>query len=374
MASNTMTPRAPITPTVARTLAMGRATSVGTKRYRKRFAARRPADFYREVHGLSISSLGLGSYLGEPSDADDACYFETATLALEHGINVLDTAINYRCQRSERAFGAAIAGALEQRTMARDEMVICTKGGYLALDGTMPASREEYQAYLEREYFDRGTMSPEDVVGGAHCMAPRFLADQVGRSRRNLGVETIDVYYLHNPEQQLEAVSRDRFLARLREAFVALEDRVTRGDIARYGVATWNGLRVPPGTKQHLSLAELVQVAREAGGDDHHFRVVQLPVNLAMTEAVRLATQAMDDGRTVPVLHAAAELGLSVVASATLMQGQLTSGLPSALAEAFPSARSDAQRALAFVRELPVATGLVGMKSREHLEENLGLR
>jgi aryl-alcohol dehydrogenase-like predicted oxidoreductase len=373
MGSNIMSPHAAIVPTVARPLAMGRATSVGTKRYRKRHAPLRTAEFYRDLDGVAVSALGLGSYLGDPTDADDVAYMETAAHALELGVNVLDSAINYRCQRSERALGAAIARTLELRIAARDEMLVCTKGGYVALDGAMPASREAYQEYLEREYFERGIMAPEDVVGGAHCMAPRFLADQVGRSRRNLGVETIDVYYLHNPEQQLDAVSRERFLARLHEAFAALEDRVKRGDIARYGVATWNGLRVPPGTRGHLSLAELVRVAREAGGDAHHFRVVQLPINLAMTEGVRLATQALDDGRTVPALHAAAELGLSVVGSATLMQGQLTRDLPAALADAFPSARSDAQRALAFVRELPIATGLVGMKCRQHLEENLGL-
>lgn len=368
-----MSPRAAVTPTVARPLAMGRATSVGTKRYRKRHAPLRTPEFYRDLDGVLVSALGLGSYLGDPTDADDAAYMETAAHALELGVNVLDSAINYRCQRSERALGAAIARALELRTAARDEMLVCTKGGYVALDGTMPASREAYQEYLEREYFERGIMAPEEVVAGAHCMAPRFLVDQVGRSRRNLGVETIDLYYLHNPEQQLDAVSRERFLARLHEAFTALEDRVKRGDIARYGVATWNGLRVPPGTRNHLSLAELVRVATEAGGDAHHFRVVQLPVNLAMTEGVRLATQVLADGRSVPALHAAAELGLSVVGSATLMQGQLTRGLPPAVADAFPSARSDAQRALAFVRELPIATGLVGMKSRQHLEENLGV-
>ena len=368
-----MLPRATIIPAVTRALAMGRATSVGTRRYRKRHAVRSAPEGFRELDGLTISALGLGTYLGEPTDADDAGYLDTATHAIAQGVNVLDSAINYRCQRSERALGAALARALDARNAARDEIVVCTKGGYLALDGAMLPSREAYQQYLEREYFDRGTMAPEDVVAGAHCMAPRFLADQIGRSRRNLGVETIDLYYLHNPEQQLDAVSRERFLGRVREAFVMLEDRVKRGDIARYGVATWNGLRVPPGTRSHLSLAELVRVAREAGGDDHHFRAVQLPVNLAMTEAVRLPTQVLDDGRTLPVLHAAAELGLSVVASATLMQGQLTQGLPAALADAFPAAKSDAQRALSFVRELPVATALVGMKRREHLEENLGL-
>jgi aryl-alcohol dehydrogenase-like predicted oxidoreductase len=359
---------------MARTLVMGRATPAGTRRFGKRHAEQLPDGFYRELDGLTVGALGLGTYLGAPDDADDERYVQTAAHALARGVNVLDTAINYRCQRSERAVGAALALALERRVASRDEIAICTKGGYVPLDGTPPATREAYQDYLEREFFERGLMSPEDVVGGGHCLAPRFLTDQVGRSRRNLGLETLDVYYLHNPEQQLDAISRDRFLGRMREAFLLLEDRVKRGHVARYGIATWEGLRAAPGARQHVSLAELVTLAREAGGDDHHFRVVQLPVNLAMTEAVRLANQRLHDGRTVPLLHAAQELGLSVVASASLMQAQLTRDLPAAVVDAFPDARTDAQRALSFLRQLPLAVGLVGMRSAEHLEENLGAR
>ena len=361
-------------PTPARTLVMGRATPAGTKRYRKRLVERVADGFFRELDGLAVGVLGLGTYLGECSDAEDERYVETVASAVARGVNVLDTAVNYRCQRSERALGAGLAQALERRTVSRDEIVVCSKGGFIALDGSAPTTREEYRDYLEREYFERGLMSPDDVVGGGHCLASRFLADQIGRSRRNLGLETIDVYYLHNPEQQLDAIPRERFLGRMRDAFVLLEDRVRRGDIARYGIATWDGLRAAPGARHHLSLADLVALAREVGGEHHHFRALQLPVNLAMTEAIRLPTQRLADGRTVPLLHAAAELGIAVVASATLMQAQLTRDLPDALRDAFPDARTDAQRAHAFVRELPIAVGLVGMRSVEHLEENLGLR
>jgi aryl-alcohol dehydrogenase-like predicted oxidoreductase len=75
----------------------------------------------------------------------------------------------------------------------------------------------------------------------------------------------------------------------------------------------------------------------------------------------------------VPVLDAARDLGLSVMASATLMQSQLAANLPAAVRELFPSLATDAQRAVAFVRSLPgVTTALVGMKQRAHVEENLG--
>jgi aryl-alcohol dehydrogenase-like predicted oxidoreductase len=184
-------------------------------------------------------------------------------------------------------------------------------------------------------------------------------------------VRTIDVFYLHNPGQQLAGVSTEDLRVRLRGAFVMLEEAVVRGEIGVYGCATWDELRVMPDAKGHVSLEDMVSLARDVGGDGHHFRVVQLPINLAMTEAARLATQPIA-GTLVPALAAANNLGLTVVASATLMQSRLTSGLPPALAEAFPGCTTDAQRALSFVRTLPgVTSALVGMRRAEHVEENL---
>lgn len=321
-----------------------------------------------------MASIGLGSYLGECSSADDARYRTTAARALALGVNLLDSAINYRCQRSERALGEALARSVRDGTVERDEVVVCTKGGYIPFDGTAPADRDAYRAYLAREYYERGIMRPEDVVGEGHCMAPGFLADQLARSRANLGLATIDVYYLHNPEQQLDAVEPSVVRDRMRAAFALLEERCGAGEVGCYGCATWDGLRVPPGERGHISLAELVEIAREAGGDEHRLRVVQLPINLAMSEAVRVPTQQLPGGRMATLLEAASELGISVVASATLLQQRLARGLPDAARAALPGGlRTDAQRAIAFVRSLPVVSaGLVGMRSVSHLEENLG--
>ena len=342
-------------------------------RYAARFQDDLAPDFYRPITGGPIvSSIGIGTYLGECDDSEDDRYAAAVDHALAQGINLVDSAINYRCQRSERAVGRALRGAIESGAAARDEIVVCTKGGYVPLDERAPADRAEYEEYLTREYFARDVMSPADIVAGGHCLAPGFLANQLARSRQNLGVEAIDIYYLHNPEQQLDVLDRETFNGRVRAAFELLEERVERREIGVFGCATWNGLRTPPGSRGHLSLAELVELAREAGGAGHHFRVVQLPISLLMTEAVRTPTQRLADGRVVPLLHAAAELGVSVVASASLLQAQLASGLPAQVHEAFPGLTTDAQRALAFVRGLPLTAALVGMRSVGHIDENLG--
>jgi len=354
-------------------LATGSASATGTQRYRERFSPAFAADHFRPLAGdLHASSIGAGTYLGECGDPDDARYTQTIRLALSSGINVVDSAINYRCQRSERAAGLALREAIAADETSRDEIIICTKGGYLPLDGTPPDSRAEYKAYVQREFVDTGIIGPGELVVDGHCIAPAYLDHQIDCSRDNLGVATIDVYYLHNPEQQLDAVAPSEFQHRVRRAFETLEQRVAAGDIGSYGCATWQGFRIAPEARGYLSLADLVGLAHSVAGDSHHFTTVQLPLNLGMTEAIRARTQRLPGDRWVTLVEAAAELGITVVASATLLQSKLAAGLPQPVRDAFPDQATDAARAIAFVRAAPgVCTALVGMKSASHLEQNL---
>lgn len=359
--------RAVTTPTVST-----RASAAGTQRYAARWQHQLVSDFYRTTRSnLTVSSVAFGTYLGESDDATDALYRDAARLALTSGINAIDTAINYRCQRSERVVGRVLQELIGEGVVRRDEVVLCSKAGYVPLDGAPPGSREQYEAYVRREYFDRGLLRPEDLVGGGHSIAPTFLVDQLHRSMKNLGVQGLDYFYVHNPEQQLTSISPQDLASRLRAAFEALEGCVARGEIGAYGCATWNGLRLPAGSHGHLSLYELAAIAKDVAGNDHHLRIVQLPINLTMSEAVRVSTQRDPRGRLVHVIDAATELGIDLVVSAPLLQGQLTHGLPDQVRELFPGA-TDAQRALAFVRTLPaVLTAAVGMKSTAHVRENL---
>lgn len=347
------------------------ATTTGTRRFIARVVERNE-DFRRHFpRKLTVSALGIGSYLGDCTDAEDERYRLSVHAAINAGVNVIDTASNYRCQRSERAVGHAVVEAIAAGDVRRDELVVCTKGGYVALDGEPPANREAYEQWLEKELFAPGILAPDELVRGGHSLAPRFLAHQLAQSRANLGLHTIDVYYLHNPEEQLLVLDRETFRAKMRDAFALLEERAERGEIAGYGCATWLGLRVPPEHKQHLTLAELMGIARDVAGTTNHFRAVQLPVSLAMPEAARLPTQPLGR-KLVPLLEAADALGLGVVASAPLMQGRLSAGLPEQMRELFPSCATDAQRALRFASSLPgVATVLAGMRSVEHVKENL---
>lgn len=373
LSSSTIAPdslRSAVTPVAAGRDAH-QATTPGTRRFAERAPAR-DDDFRRVLpRKLAVSALGLGTYLGDCTDEDDAAYAAVVHAALAAGVNLFDTAINYRCQRSERALGRALVEAVASGEVRRDEVVVCSKGGYVPLDGAPPASRAEYDAYLEREFYAPGILERDALVRGGHSIAPRFLAHQLDRSRENLGLRAIDVYHLHNPEEQLLAVDRPTFLARVRDAFALLEERAVSGDIAGYGCATWTGFRVTPDHRQHLALAELVALARDVGGTAHHFRAVQLPVSLAMPEAARLPTQRLGR-RLVPLLEAADALGVGVIGSAPLLQGKLASGMPVEMHAHFPGCTTDAQRAIRFASSLPgVSAVLAGMRSPAHLHENV---
>jgi aryl-alcohol dehydrogenase-like predicted oxidoreductase len=343
------------------------ATPQGTETYHVESLKRGIAtEHFREVEGLKVSSVGIGTYLGESDDRTDELYRDAVVEAVSLGANVVDTAINYRCQRSERAIGLALR-KLGSMGVPRGQILLCTKGGYVPFDGSPPASPADY---LRERFFDPGVLRPDDVVRG-HSIAPGFLRHQLEASLENLGVDSVDVYYLHNPESQLGAIDRKTFRSRLREAFRCLEALAGEGRLRWYGTATWNGYRVRKDSRDFLSLSDVVGVAREVAGEEHRFRFVQAPYNLAMTEAFTDTNQPIADGE-LSLCQTAAKLGVCLVASASIAQGQLRSGLPEWLGTLFKGLATDAQRALQFVRSTPgVTAALVGMKSRDHVRENL---
>ena len=85
---------------------------------------------------------------------------------------------------------------------------------------------------------------------------------------------------------------------------------------------------------------DVAAVAREVAGEGHHFAAVQLPVNLAMAQALAYPSQ-LRPGGTVPALIAAEEAGLAAFGSASLLQGRLAADLPEEVAAAFAGATTE---------------------------------
>ncbi len=345
----------------------GWATEDGTSKYRHRLEDKVDSGHFQCQQGLWISSLGIGTYLGNPDIPTDELCRQAVVRTVELGANVIDSSINYRFQRSERSIGAALE-ELAGKGIGRSEIVIATKGGFIPFDGAPPG---DIRSYFQETFIKPGVADFSDLVAGCHCMTPSYLLNQLECSLKNLDVECVDIYYVHNPETQLGEISRSEFNERLLKSFEALEGAVSAGKIRMYGTATWNGYRNDPGSKDYLSVAEIVEIATRAGGRGHHFKVIQLPFNLAMHEAWTKKNQDFN-GKKLSTLEVARELGISVMSSASILQGQLARTLPPIVGEVFDGLSTDAQRALQFVRSAPgITAALVGMKGITHVEENL---
>ncbi|MDO9018007.1 MAG: aldo/keto reductase [Deltaproteobacteria bacterium] len=293
--------------------------------------------------GRTTAPLGLGTYLAPSTDVGDAALRGALEAGLMAGITLLDTSVNYRDQRSERVVGAVLRGMDPDQRAA---ITVCTKVGFVPWEVVPP---DDDEAYYHATVIDAGLARRNELAPGGHCIAPRYVAWSVDRSLTNLGVDRLDLVYVHNPEAQRGLVDEETTYARLRVAFEVLEGYVAAGRVGVYGVATWNALRTHLGGPEHLSLERIFGAAREAGGEAHHFRVVQAPCNLLAPELITARTQSLSGTVPVSALAAAHALGLRVITSAPLAGGEL---------------RHRARAALDFARSLPgIACVLVGART-----------
>jgi uncharacterized protein len=244
----------------------GRATPDGTARR----AGDRPG--YRPLGrtGLTVSAVGFGGYRTGRDDPDHRAALRAALAA---GVNLIDTSSNYALGDSERLVGEVLA----EGAVPRDEVVVVTKIGYV----------QGPNLDLARARAAEGRPFPEMVEymdGCWHCIHPEFLADQLGRALDRLGLETVDVLLLHNPEYFLSDAAqrsdgrpledvRAAFYDRLARAFAYLDGAVADGRIGRYGVSS--NTCVSPADDP-----EATSVARMHAASDGRMAVLQLPYNL----------------------------------------------------------------------------------------------
>lgn len=258
--------------------------------------------------GAWVSAAGFGGYRVE---ADNPDHLAALRHALRGGINLIDTSANYSDGGSETAVGQIVAEGI----LPREQLIIVSKAGYL--QGQNYALSQQMQA--------EGRPFPDLVhysTGLEHCLHPDFLADQLTRSLGRLGLAQLDVFLLHNPEYYLShakqmdietAEARPEYERRLALAFTHLEQEVAHGRIRWYGVSS-NTLPSPADSYEHTSLARLAELAREVGGAQNQFKVVQLPFNLLERGAAEERNQ--PHGRTT--LEVAQELGLAVLVNRPL--------------------------------------------------------
>ncbi len=213
----------------------------------------------------------------------------------------------------------------------------------------------------------KGIINAGDITSGYHCMTIPYLEDQLNRSLKNLQLECVDLMYLHNAiEGQIKDVSKEDFIKNLQKVFKFYEEKRNEGKIKFYGLATWECFRVPEENPQFLSLAEVIDLAKEAGGENHGFRFIQLPYNLYLDQALLAKFQTLD-GKKFSILELAQKFKIGVFTSVPFMQGRLLAhGAMPEFGNIKPSLR-----ALQFIRSTPgVLAPLMGQKTENHVNEN----
>ncbi|MGQ0605903.1 MAG: aldo/keto reductase, partial [Candidatus Nitrosotenuis sp.] len=231
----------------------GFATPDGTKKFTQRPGA--VVENYKTIQELMLSNVGIGTYLGNADSQTDLAVIEAVKKSIISGINVVDTAINYRAQKAERSVGKAIADLISQNKIERNQIFVSTKNGYVTNDADI---KEEFWAYVQKEYAGKGVIGANDISSGYHCMTIPYLNDQLNRSLKNLGLECIDLMYLHNAVEGQPDISREQFLKNLENVFVFYEQMRKEGKIRYYGMATWECFRVPKENRHYLSLEDTV--------------------------------------------------------------------------------------------------------------------
>jgi aryl-alcohol dehydrogenase-like predicted oxidoreductase len=352
-------------------LLMGHATPEGTKNYVKNAVKNRgkPADHFRVFDNLYLSSIGMGTYLGKPNKEDDQSMENAVYESIKSGgVNVVDTAINYRAMRSEKSVGRALLRLISDGIVTRDQVFVSTKNGYITNDGDYPEI--DVMEYVQTMFITNGIMHADDISSGYNVLNPNYLKRCIDKSLANLHLATLDLVYVHNPfESWYEDVSREDFFQMLSKVFEAYEEYRILNKIRYYGMATWTCFRVPPDSKEYLSLEDITKTAERVGGlGKHGFRFIQLPYNLAYSEALLLKNQSVGTEKNLTILEAADRLKIGVFTSIPLFQGRLLrTKIPD-----YGGLTDQVSKLLQIVRSSPsVIAPLVGQKEPSHVEQNL---
>jgi len=367
----------------------GFATAEATAAHRDKLLASKLVNItsYRSLpSGVAVSSIGVGTYQGELGPAHDKAVVDAIVASVRAGVNVIDTAVNYRLQQGERCVGQALqqlcrADSTDAEPLPREALFISTKAGFVPGDYAISADKEEGMKHTAEELLRAGVPQEDICDEFRHTLHPRALELLLEKSLSNLGVDTVDLFYLHNAENQIGmGVSREALMERIGGAFRWCERAIAAGKIRMYGLATWDCFRAQPSQEAYLSLADLVAMATAAAkevrgeGASSAFAAVQIPINVGKLEAIAVPTQG-SAAVPVPSARYAADLGLDVFASSSLGGGDAPASAQKC--EEHGSVQRllpGSVRWLQFTRSCPaVSCALVGMKRLANVEANLSL-
>jgi len=357
-------------------LTPGYATPEATRDYARRHAEL-PEGHFSEFNKtrIRLSSLGVGTFPGEAGPETDRAVADIVAHALEHGINVVDTAAHYRYGRALAAVGTGLRAA-RVAGVPREAIFLVSKGGFITWHEGRPQDPEDW---IRQRIVREGLAEVDDIAQGVHCLSPDYIDYQLELSRRLMGVETLDAFLVDQPEIHFPRIGKEATYQRLQAIYERLERAIQEGRLRWYGLSTFDALRVATDDPRFISLTSQLGLAEKAAqavageGARHHFALVQMPFNLAMTEGFTRFNQATGQGNIASTLQAAYQLRIYVMGSHTLGKGRLAQlPTPPALQDLTPTLANPAQRALQFARSTPgLGTALTGLSQTQHLKDLL---
>jgi aryl-alcohol dehydrogenase-like predicted oxidoreductase len=347
----------------------GYATSSGTEKYVKYAVQKgKPSSHFRLFDELHLSSIGIGTYLGQPNTEDDNLMENAIYESIKSGaVNVIDTSINYRAMKSEKSIGRALSRLIKDDIISRDEVFICTKNGYITNDGDYPGI--DVMEYMQNMFISQGIIDSKDISSGYNVLNPNYISRCIDKSLMNMHLSTVDLVYIHNAfESWNNDVSREQFIEMLSKVFEVYEKYRSNNKIRYYGMATWTCFRVQQDNKEYLSLEEVFNLAEKVGGKDHGFRFIQIPYNLAYSEALLLKNQNIGSEQNLTILEATKRLNVKVFSSIPLFQSRLLKAkIPD-----YMGLTDQVAKLIQVIRSSPsIIAPLIGYKKPEHVEQNL---
>lgn len=349
----------------------GFATAGGTRKFMESAIKNGIAgSHFRSFDNLNLSSLGMGTYLGQITAEDDRDLENAIYESVKSGaMNVIDTAINYRSMKSEKNIGNAMKKLIDDDVVSRDQVFISTKNGYITNDGDYPTI--DVLEYMHKMFISQGIIDSKDISSGYNVLNPNYIRKCIDKSLTNMQLDTIDLVYVHNAyESWVEDITRSDFDEMIRRVFQVYEEYRSKNKIRYYGMATWTCFRLPQNETGYLSLEDMVRIAEDLGGADHGFRFIQLPYNLAYTEAYLLKNQSVGGDTELTILEACNRLKIGVFTSVPLLQAKLFGAkIPDYLGY-----NNQLLKIIQITRSTPnILAPLIGQKKLQHVKENIEL-
>jgi aryl-alcohol dehydrogenase-like predicted oxidoreductase len=206
-----------------------------------------------------MSIVGFGGYR---ISIESKKHYEALKHAVISGCSLIDTSSIYTDGDSEKLVGLVLKEVTQKPT-------IVSKVGYI--QGSV------FDVIKEDEDLRVDLVEYSESI--SHSIHPNFIANQLTTSLKNLGVDSIDIYLLHNPEYYLKTPgsNKDEYYSRIKKAFLYLEEQVNLGRIKSYGISS-NTFIDPKDDHESTDLEKVYEIASQS--DLKHFKYIQFPLNL----------------------------------------------------------------------------------------------